>query len=408
MISADARHRTLHAPNGNDARLFRHMANHYDDLVYRGFIQLHRREPNSRAWDLNQQLAMVQYALESLCDLCKAADDIVRHLDNEFEVASKRLKRWARSQVKPIITASPVPSQQVFEGISKADGVSDQLITEYPPQLPPLPFQTAMHQGTVAGHDDLEPQRSDGLGRRPTYNKSFGSIEEQITHHGDLEPQRNEDLGGRPTFNKSFGSIEEQVTHRSHLRSATMADTGYTANPLTGLGLSIAQPRPRHPFRGPPVGVRRKGSDSDVPRIFTGSFNELKSDISRLQLHAVKTPEDQPSSPVLLDSPTEGTIIRDFADSSKASSMCPSPVTLLQRREALVSHDVQWGSSVVNGEVVRSRRPSDRTQRAHTIDDRTGGLEAWLSQQSPGMPPSPETPGSAVKRGVLRQRENTV
>lgn len=227
-----------------------------------------------------------------------------------------------------------------------------------------------------------------------------GSVQENMSLHRVHTAPPTE----RPTFSTSFGAVEDQIHHRGHYRSATIAtDTSYTTP--EGHQRSIAQPYPRHPWQAA-TGVRRQSSISDVPRIFTGSFSELEEKISKvLRQQSAQNPEriDSPDS-------ADPVKVRDFATEPGTpyfDSMCPSPVTLLQRREALVSRDVQWEDRVVNGELVRSRRPSDR-QRAHTIDDRSGGIEGWLAQSPKSELAGSGSPGSAVRRGMLRQRENTL
>ncbi|KAK5120267.1 hypothetical protein LTR85_006473 [Meristemomyces frigidus] len=369
--------RRLHIPTGNDARLVRHLANHFDDSVYRAFLQLHRRDPEHAIWCLNEQLTGVQQALEDVHDLCLDADSIVRHLDEEFEHASSRLKRAVRGEMSSTVIQPALhthPTEEVINFESSAI-LSTPRTEEGPPQLPPLPFQAI----------DPKPSR----------------------YQQHLIP--DQESGRHPISNKSFSAVEDQVAHRGHFRNATVAETGYTADAPATVGLGIAQPYPRHPHQGLSASILRKGSVGNVPRVFTGSFHELESDIFNLMLHKVQTPEQQSStSPAVPSSPTNGPVIRDFADASRTPSRCPSPVSLLQRREALVSRDAQWESREVNGEMVRSRRPSEKIQRSLTIDDRTHGLDAWLRQHAAAEPASPETPGSAVRRGMLRQRENTL
>lgn len=370
--------RKLHVPTGNDARLFRYLANHFDDAVYRDYLQLRRCRPELAIWSMTKQLTAVQQTLETVIDRCLAADNVVLRLEEECELAFKRLKRSARGQVKPLIVTSDLQSKPVEMVINfESTAIMDSPLTDSgPPQLPPLPFQTPSSQAVVA-QQHLAPL---------------------ITH----------DTARHPVSNKSFSAVEEQVAQRGHHRKITIADSDYTADATSSFGLGILQPQPRNPHRGPPTCALRKGSVGNTPRVFTGSFNELESTIFDLKLHKVKTPEDQPGSPVLSSSPTDGPLIRDFADATRTPSLCPSPVTLLHRREALVSRDAQWESREVNGEMVRSRRPSEKMQRSQTIDERSNGLEEWLSQHLPAELSSPETPGSAVKRGFLRQRENTL
>lgn len=119
---------------------------------------------------------------------------------------------------------------------------------------------------------------------------------------------------------------------------------------------------------------------SDVPRIFTGSFHELQQGVKELELDRVDLSDQQ-----------EDTVkIKDFA--LRTPSLLPSPATLLERREAVLDREAKWDERMLAGEVVTSRRPSDR-HRAQTIDDRTGGLEAWL-----GKAPTPEKKSRMLTR----------
>lgn len=370
----------MHVPTGNDERLFRHLFNHYDDAVYRPFLQLHRRDMDSDIWTIHEQLTAIAQALNEIQDFCKAADSLVEHIEADYEAASKRMKRWLRRNVQPIIeqptAVAPRPKLTLaVETAAAPTTIKTSPIPDQPPRLPPLPFQTS---------SALDP------------------IEHSLLQAGDARK--------RPTTNKSFSAVEEQVSQRKHFRSATMANARYVAD-NAGVGFAINHPYARQALRGPAVGIRRKGSVSSVPRVFGGSFSELENDIRRLKLDKVKTPEEPPSTPVV-DSPSpiakDPVKVRDFADASGTSTRVPSPAPQLQRREAVASKDVQWESRILNGEMVRVRRPSEKLHRAQTINDHTGGFEGWLGSEPQIAHSTPGTPPSAVKRGLLRQRENTL
>lgn len=127
-------------------------------------------------------------------------------------------------------------------------------------------------------------------------------------------------------------------------------------------------------------------ADSKVPRVFTGSFLNLEHSVKGLGLHRVNLSVD--------GSEADGSVkIKDFALCSPSTfpSPLPSPATLLERREALSTREPTWEKRIIGGQMVRSRRPHDRT-RAQTVDERGGGLEAWLAES-----PSPDR---ALERGV--------
>lgn len=196
-------------------------------------------------------------------------------------------------------------------------------------------------------------------------------------------------------ISKSFGFAEEEIAHRGHARAATFSDMSYKAAESAG---GIGQAITTDSVQEKTLGTRHKGTS--VPRIFTGSFSQLESDLRKLHIDKVETP-------ITLDIDREDPIkVRDFGATPAASpGRTPSP-TPLQRREALVSREVEIQARVINGEVVKSRRPSTKT-RAQTVDERTRSLEAWLSEERP-KDDSPKQCVSGVRRGSLRHRENTL
>lgn len=193
-----------------------------------------------------------------------------------------------------------------------------------------------------------------------------------------------------PIWSKSFGVAEEELARRGHIRAATFSEADYTASSVSA---GLVQPSGQ---AFPTVGLRRKGTS--VPRIFTGSFSQLESDLRKLHIDKVETPV---SSNIDRDEPVK---VRDFG-ATPAISPCTSPSPMsLQRREALVSRDAEFQDRVVNGEVIKHRRPSNR---ALTIDDATGGLEAWLKQE-PREKGAANLDSAGVRRGCHRHRENTI
>ena len=198
-------------------------------------------------------------------------------------------------------------------------------------------------------------------------------------------------------LSKSFGIPEEEVARRGHARAATVSEADYTA---AASSASLVQPKPTHPHSAGPVGMRRKAIN--VPRIFTGSFSQLETDLRKLDLDKIQTPEAGIGVGAV-----EDVKVRDFGVTPLISPCStPSPATPLQRREALMSRDIEFQDRVINGEVITSRRPSTKV-RAQTVDDTNNGLESWLKQAS-SEPHSPMAPDSAVRRGNLRHRENTL
>lgn len=172
---------------------------------------------------------------------------------------------------------------------------------------------------------------------------------------------------------KSFAHVEDDISDRGHHRASTVPDNCFTTTDVASSDLS----RPAASFNGRAFGTRRHGMH--IPRVFTGSFSQLEADIRSMQLYKVKTPEDQP------DLAQEHDLkVRDFAVNPQTSpSPIPSPATLLFRREALLSKETEVQNRVINGEVVRTRRPSTKS-RSQTIDNTN---EAWWTKDK--LPPLP-------------------
>lgn len=131
----------------------------------------------------------------------------------------------------------------------------------------------------------------------------------------------------------------------------------------------------------------------EIPRVFTGSFSDLQESVQGLRLHRVNLSTGS-------DFDTGGDVkVKDFA--LRTPCLLPSPATLLERREALTAREPTWEHRLIGGQVVQSRRPHDR-HRALTVDERGGGLEAWLS-----APPTPDKvvgrAGSMDMRVLQRQ-----
>ena len=119
-----------------------------------------------------------------------------------------------------------------------------------------------------------------------------------------------------------------------------------------------------------------------------------------MQLDKVKTPEVQSFS-----SAGDDVKVRDFGNTPDISRCTtPSPTVVLQRREALISRDTEVQDRLIKGLVVTTRRPSTKG-RAHTIDDRSPGLEAWLRQDAAK---AHSADAALASRGPIKHRENTL
>jgi hypothetical protein len=146
-----------------------------------------------------------------------------------------------------------------------------------------------------------------------------------------------------------------------------------------------------------------------VPRIFTGSLDELVEGLRPLLI----TGQESETSFKLARAPASAgsaeVEVRDFG-----SGVPPSPVVPLHRREAMLTHTVDWQDRTIRGAQVRSRRPSiaNRTERAraHTLDEPSGGIADWLTRGT-GMPSSNAALASSdasARRQEVRPRENTI
>lgn len=191
-------------------------------------------------------------------------------------------------------------------------------------------------------------------------------------------------------LSKSFGIAEEAAARKRNERTSASGNLDYVTNAFADRLLKAGTQTGR-----PIIGRRRK--DKSVPRICTESFSELESDIHSLELHKVETPET-------VEAARKDIKVRDFgATPIDSPCLSPSPPTLLQRREAIVSKETELHDRVLNGEVVTSRRPSTK-ERSRTIDDGIW-LEEWLKQASHNH----ERPQCLrVNARRERHRENTI
>jgi hypothetical protein len=132
---------------------------------------------------------------------------------------------------------------------------------------------------------------------------------------------------------------------------------------------------------------------STTPRVFTRSFDELEDSVRSLRLHRVNVSMDDG-----LDA-DNAIKVKDFA--LHTPCLLPNPATLLERREALCAREPTWEHRLIGGQVVQSRRPHDRN-RAQTVDERGGDLDAWLAE-SPSAHRVLERAGSIRTRVLHRQ-----
>lgn len=127
-----------------------------------------------------------------------------------------------------------------------------------------------------------------------------------------------------------------------------------------------------------------------TPRVFTRSFDELEDSVRGLRLHHINLSTSDAGHEAGGD-----VKVKDFA--LRTPCLLPSPATLLERREALCTREPTWEHRLIGGQVVHSRRPHDRN-RAQTVDERGGGLDAWLAES-----PSPGRTSSVHSRVLHRQ-----
>ncbi|KAK3713703.1 hypothetical protein LTR37_008397 [Vermiconidia calcicola] len=344
--------KTLHDPTGNDIRLFHLILKHYDENVYQRLEQYYTRIAVYGMESVLKKATNVYGAVQKLYQLAVEADMAVIAPKEQLQKAMHRVAHKAAS----------------LDAIRAADSKTS-------------------------------PYTISATGNQAAYTpKACSSTDESLeilTAAVYKPPTREQGGKPHPILSKSFSVAEEEVSRRRHARAATSSELECTIHPSSA---SLLQPKSATSLGT--IGSRRKGIA--VPRIFTGSFSQLESDIRKLQLEKVNTQ----NVPLTSDA-VDKVKIRDFG-ATPAISPCstPSPTPLLQRREAFVSKETEVQDRLINGEVIATRRPSTKG-RAQTIDDRTGGLEAWLKEESAG---SPTTPGSGATpfRGNLRHREHTL
>ena len=170
-----------------------------------------------------------------ILDLCSSADDHIEELVTAYMSSCDRLRQAnKRPTLKP--TASVAQPRSAAPRPVIARGPYTSPIPDQPPRLPPLPFEKDVDADKRSGSD---VPRGIWVG----------------------------DVRNKPTVNQSFSAVEDHVGRRNHRRSATMASVGYVAEPV---GLGLSQRNGSQLFRSQAVSARRKGSSSQVPRVFTG------------------------------------------------------------------------------------------------------------------------------------------
>lgn len=339
-------------------------------MVFCDFTDLLIHKSQTPVYSLHIKITAIRHALGAIRATCAKADELVAKLDIEFEEASERLSRNTSLQLK-------------FDGQVHASTSESQAMrsndNDGPPEIPPLPFQF---------------------------------------HHDDESFLSTMDSDKVLALTKSFSVVEDQVARRGHFRDKTL-ETGsidLAHPPIISQGAepSLSCAQYGQPSRVSKTSIRRgrsRTSSSSVPRIFTGTLNELENKVYALNIHKIETPEGAQSpstadiSPSNCPSPVKA---RDFADDIGSLPVDPKPS--LQRVETLVGREVQWEDRIVNGQLLRSRRPSEKLQSAHTVAENTEEFCCWLSQQSPGFSrekPMPNTPDAASKHVRMHQRERT-
>ncbi|KAK5690190.1 hypothetical protein LTR97_012378 [Elasticomyces elasticus] len=429
---------TLHVPTGNDARLFQLVYDHYDDTVYSVIIQLHRTDPEIAIWKVNPKLTAVSQCLDEVRTLCNTADGIVEQLEVEYAAASKRVLQLTMPDTDPVVEAAPQQRpESLILGSASGDmnrccRPDDATASEQPPHstvhsvrlsASSRPADALSRESSSRPDLRIDVVAAEHVGlktspishdppRLPPLPFQRSDTEENLLMYLPLKSAPILDGDRSLSLVKSFGAVEELVHHRKHLRSATTADTGYTTS-SGNLGLETSRSFGRPIYGDPAIGSRPKGSVSSMPRVFVKSFIELEHDADQLELRQIETPQAQPSTPRPASPTYEGDSpikVRDFGDSSNDTSKCPSPATLLYRREALVDPDLPYGERSMYEEMIRSRRGSEEglVENMTMLREHSRSFDSCLSWAPPIERSSPGTPSSSIRRGLLRQRDHTM
>lgn len=396
--------------------MWEEMAVLFDVAVYHDFLTLRHRNPEHPMCVMGERLHDIFMKIESLIDIFDIFEKTVAELDEIYfagvrmharlildnDLAKKRLD----------VHKAEVRKMEEARAREKADGSSKKESFCTPPDS----FTTVLEDSR-----DLRRQPSDAKNQSPTTpNPETPSYVLEDSRHLRRLPSIEEN----PAAEDSSSSLNSPRNH--HRRSATAPLYPIVALSSQTRRLDQHEPPSTTQTLHPPRAgfsanrARSRPHAPHVPRIFTGSFTQLEGQVSRSGLEGFQTPEGG-SAPA---SAVDAVRVRDFADAATTTSALPSPATLLQRREALVARDAEFETREIRGESVRSRRPSAAGNgargRSATVEERSGGLEAWLAASSSSPSPSPSAPakddgnahaGNAtpiVRRGYARARERTL
>ncbi|GAB7360511.1 hypothetical protein MBLNU230_g8461t1 [Neophaeotheca triangularis] len=385
----------LHDICGEWLAMWEEIAVFFDEAVYHEFLTFSRQNPSNRMNELDGRLQDIFLKLESLIKIFYDFEKAVGELDEVYFAGVRmhaRLKfdnEQARKRLA-LHQATVAKIEEARARKNKGKSISSEEKQKYGPQEPVASI--------------LEDSRY--LRRlQPTYDSQASAVKGADATSYVLEDTRA--LRRLPSIEEETTAEEQATTPRRHHRRATAPEY-----PVVSLW-SLTRPLDNAPAEStfqPRTSVRaRRPNAPSVPRIFTGSFPALESQIVRQGLDGFQTPHarSDPSS-------TTAIRVRDFAPSSATTSALLSPATLLQRREAMMSRDAEFETRVIHGESVASRRPSGSTTRARaaTVEERSGGLDAWLASPSrndaSGDQAGTPTSRTAVRRGQGRAREQTL
>ena len=205
-------------------------------------------------------------------------------------------------------------------------------------------------------------------------NKIVTELETEYTFGSsaaeDVQRRDKTEMAKQPSAVKNSGRGDKAALSRSKSNTDMLESLDEFFKGLEGVNNNDSLPCAQKEYH---IATGTGEDGSVTPRIFTRSFDELENSIRGLRLQHIDLSTDD-------DSPDEdGTVkVKDFA----FRTPLPSPATLLERREALCARESTWEHRLIGGEIVHSRRP----HRAQTVDERGGGLDAWLAESpSPDM-----------------------
>jgi hypothetical protein len=375
------------------------------DHVYHPFRhELHRR-PSARLWQLNEifdRITLIaadlynvacesrQWALKAdrKCKEFKYRMRIVHEaLAKEIELEQKTREEEASSSSE-CSTPSEITTDHATHKKEHAAGSQRHAATE---EMVPPSMKSDIESFRVPGlssvSEDIHIEHSAAVEKDVCSDQT--AVIPPNSHIADAESAPEDKIR---KFGRSFSTVEEAVHHRGHARAVTEKAPNYSTRAQElGSGAS-GQPR----FGSV---IRRNGHN--VPRIFTGSFSELEDSVRKLRLPAIELP---PIPPTTLPRPAgvHSAAVTNAHTSPLASvpsspTIPPSPSTL-QRREALIERDVAFQDRIINGGVIRSRRPSDRLLSEPTVNGPASAqqvdvLDRWLNEETEPVPSHSGTRG---------------